>query len=139
LVLVADLKIVLADGGCALVRAGPGSAVLDPLRQIGDLLPRQLLIRGHLEFGVLIADALDEEAFFRMAGDNRGTSFAAREHTAERVEAQLTFRLLEIGTVAFEAVLDEEGAYLRLEEFGRRRGDGRGLFLTGVGRAHTQE
>src|SRR5207237_6695480 len=90
LVFVADVEIVFAGGVRTFVAARPRSSVFDPLRQIGDLLPRQLLVRGHLELDVLMVDRFDEQALLGMAGYDGGAGFAAGEHVAERIEAQAT-------------------------------------------------
>ena len=61
-----------------------------------------------------MANRLDEQALARFADDNRRPADAALEHAGLAVEPQLA---VDLGfAVAFEAVLDENGANLRLEK-----------------------
>src|SRR5439155_26765203 len=80
-----------------------------------------------------------EQALFRMAGHDGGTGFAAREHVAERIEAQAALRFLDVGAVALEALLGEHRPDLRLEELGGGGRDGRGLRFPGLARPSCKE
>ena len=61
-----------------------------------------------------MADRRDEQALLGLARDDRRARVAAREHRGARVEPQA--RLLLLGPVALDAVLDQDRPDLRLEE-----------------------
>ena len=91
-------------------RAGGGVAA-DPLGEIGDLLVGQFLaFRGHLEIFIFVADGLDQEAFFGVAGDKGGARRAAFEQGVTRVEGEAAFGFSFGFAVTFVTGLDENGA-----------------------------
>jgi hypothetical protein len=93
-----------------------GRTLLDPCDQVGHLPGGQLLLGGHLQIGVLVADGLDEQAFFGVAGDEGGAGFSTLKKRLARIEAELAFDLL-AGAVTFITVIDEDRADALFEEF----------------------
>ncbi len=100
-------------GGCA--GAWVRSAHFYPLDQGFHLSGRELLLRRHLHVLVLVTDGLDEQAFVRVASDERRAGVATGEDGIAGVQGEAALHLGG-GGVALEAALDEDGADLLLEE-----------------------
>ncbi len=98
--------------GGEAVSSRPGGSQRDPLGQDGHFFRRQLARRGHLE--TIIVDRIDQQAFSRLAGNDRRTGLAALEDRVERVEPEPTLLLLV--PVARVAFLGQERADILLEE-----------------------
>jgi hypothetical protein len=67
---------------------GHAAPFLDPSRQIGDLLIRKMLPRRHFQFGMCLSDGLEQQAFFRLARNQRWSAAAAVDHAIAVVQAQ---------------------------------------------------
>ncbi len=106
----------------ALVRLGPRQAELDPLRERGDLLLRQLRLLGRHVILRLVPDALDERALIRLARHRRGNAIGPFQDRLARIEAQIA--LLLFGSMALVAMLHEHRPHLGFKELDLRRGRG---------------
>ncbi len=108
----------------------PGGALGDPAGEDllllgGDLLVR--LRRGHDARGVLMPDALENEAGGRLAGHDGRALLARGEGAFAGIEAQVGHAGGTVRAVAVEAVIGENRAHLALEIDGRfGQGDSRG-------------
>ena len=95
------------------VRAcGPRSSHPDPALQMIDLGIGQHAPQGHLQ--LLVADGLDDEALFRVAGNQGGPSKAALQEGLAGIDSER--RELLLGAVAGVTVFDQQRADLRFEE-----------------------
>ena len=105
---------------CATFR--PRHAHADPCREVGDLRVGQLV--GFLRhLGVaLVADAFDEGTLLGLALDDDGAVLRALQDRRPRIHAERGFLLLR--TVAFVALLGEDGPDLFLKELGLLGSDG---------------
>ena len=75
--------------------AGIGSAHFHPGDKVGHLLFGQRLAGGHFKVFVGALNDLDEQAFFRLAGDDGGDSAAAAFSSGfGRIEIEAAFGLL---------------------------------------------
>ncbi len=94
-------------------RAG---ASFDPCFESGDVIVFQFAALRHFEGGVGLFDGFNEEAGFGIAGGESGSAGAAFEHAFGAIEPEAAERG---GAVASEAIVGEDGAYLRFEVVGR--------------------
>ena len=87
----------------------PGGAVLDPLRQVGDLLGRELLLRRHLEVVVRRAGPPGSAGSSpARPGTTAGPPLAALEQAVAVVDAQAALGV-GVGGMAVVAVVDQDG------------------------------
>jgi len=106
----------------------PRGTQLHPGNEIGDEIVRELLFRGHLKVGIFIANGLDEQALFRLAGHNSGTCIAAFDGPLAGVQMKAALEFLTRRTVALITTIDQNRANLLFEEFDAlRRGGLAGL------------
>ena len=110
-----DVRLRGFRGGVVLSRIG--SSAFHP----GDEVPndglRQFPRGRHLEFLVAVPDRLDEAAGFGVARHEGRTRVTALEEAGTGIEVQPPFELFRLRAVALEAVLDQDGSDLVLEEF----------------------
>ena len=92
----------------------PSSARFHPRLEIGDIAGRQLTGRRHLEPRVSLADRLNQQTVFRIAGHDRGAGIAALKYRCPRIEPQAPFLLFI--TMTCVAMLGEHGANSLFEE-----------------------
>ncbi len=108
-------------------RPGPriGHPHLEPGREVGDHAVGQLALRRHLQ--ALVADGVEQQALFLVAGHECRPALAPLEHPVAGVEEQLRLQpagRLRLRRMALVALGHEHRADLRLEE---RDPLGRGL------------
>ena len=106
--------------GCPLGRSGrgrPGHAQHHPLGKQVDLSLLELAIGRHLQ-RVFVLNRFDDQAFFQVACDGRGTAVAATQNRRPRREFQTAFGILAF-TVALVAPLDQQRPNVAFEEFDR--------------------
>src|SRR4051794_38217501 len=92
-----------------ILHPSPGRARSDPGGEVGDLRGRELAARRHLDRAG-VADGLDEEAGFRLPGNDRGAAGAAFAEPRRRVQAEAAFGAR--ARMTGVAALDEERADL---------------------------
>ena len=110
-----EIDFAFGDFGGGLV-ARIGRAHFHPLFEVADLVGGERAFGRHLAVAILVADGLDEAAFFRVAGDDGGAGFTAGEETVAGVEGEAAFEFLGVSAVAFVAAVDEDGADAFFEE-----------------------
>ena len=66
--------VLLVSENCARRPRQPNRTVTDPAFKIGNHGVRKLLVRRHLEIFVAVAERADQNALFRIAGNQRGQS-----------------------------------------------------------------
>src|SRR5688500_13826788 len=113
---LARLDVDLRRGGLHRGGAVPrvGSAVADPLLEVGGHVVGQLAARRHLQLRV--ADRLKEQALRGVAWNQSGAAVAAGAERVAGVEPQAAFDLVRLFGMALVAVLDQHRADLLLEE-----------------------
>ena len=129
---LASLLVIDFSGleGFAFFDAGVGSTKGHPLCQGRDLLLGEFLLR-HLEIIIGMPDGGDEEALFRIAGNDGGPAVATADYTLLVVESEASLDLFP-GRVALVAAVHQDGSHALLEEaevsgvelLGRGRGGG---------------
>ncbi len=97
--------------GVARRPIGPDGSVADPALEIGDRRIGKSLVRRHFQVIVVITQAPDQQAFFRIARHNRGARVAPFEERFATVDAQIVPRLL--SAVALKARGRQDGPDLR--------------------------
>src|SRR5262249_37594438 len=119
-----EVETLRSGGGHAGRGAWPGRSHPDPGDQGGDLGVRPLGLGRHAQFGVLVADGLEEQALVRFARHNGGAGIAALEQAGSAVELKVGLLLL-ASAMARVAVLDQHRSDLLLEKLLRVRSSNR--------------
>ena len=74
--------------------------------EVGDFFRRDGALGGHLEFGVCVADRLDEERFLRGPGNDRPPLVPSPHPATSRIEGQAPFDLVVVGMASEAARLE---------------------------------
>ena len=105
-----------------LDHAGIGGTAAHPVDEMGELLRRESALGGHLEFGVCVADRLDEERFLRGPGNDRRPLVPSPHPATPRIEGQAPFDLVVVGMAGEAARLEHREDGVGEEALVRQRG-----------------
>ena len=97
---------------------GPWGTGRHPALEIlADLLGELRAFGGHRRFGIGVVHGPDQQAGFRLSGNNGRTAVPARDETRARVEAETALKFLSRGAVALVAMLHQHRPDPLLEKF----------------------
>ncbi len=90
-------------------------AIANPLSEIIDDFLAKRSIRRHLQLGVVVSDGFDQEAFVRLAGDDRFSRVTTSPPSGPGVERQSAINL-GLSRMALVTMLDQNGPNTPLEK-----------------------
>ena len=118
--LLATIHVLLNGGSLDFFRARVRGAHGHPALESVDLRLRELtaiFFGRHPEVGIGKTDGPNEQAVFRVAGNNDQASPATFQRGLATVELQASLTLACLGRMAFVAVIHQNGSNMLLKEF----------------------